>query len=115
MQFLVILITNSLYRDQIRKENEEGYQCKSEMWLMTENDERFLVYQKINYGNFVVKMKDEAGLKDEGKKFKTMPLRLGAFLLSNSKGFMNNFIHAIRGFYSNDVYYTDTDSYLQTK
>ena len=40
----------------------------------------------------------------------TMPIHLGAFVLSNSKRIMNNFIHAINGFYTNDVYYTDTDS-----
>ena len=29
---------------------------------------------------------------------------------------MNNFIHTIKGFYTNDVYYTDTDSlYIETK
>ena len=29
---------------------------------------------------------------------------------------MNNFIHAIDGFYTNDVYYTDTDSlYIENK
>ena len=29
---------------------------------------------------------------------------------------MNNFIHAIDGFYTNDVYYTDTDSlYIESK
>ena len=40
-----------------------------------------------------------------------MPLQLGAFVLANSKKFMNNFIHAINGFYTNVVYYTDTDSF----
>ena len=45
-----------------------------------------------------------------------MPLHLGAFVISNSKRIMNNFIHAVDGFYSNDVYYTDTDSlYLENK
>ena len=45
-----------------------------------------------------------------------MPLHLGAFVLSNSKRIMNNFIHAINGFYANDVYYTDTDSlYFENK
>ena len=45
-----------------------------------------------------------------------MPLRLGAFVLSNIKRIMNNFIHAIGGFYTNDVYYTDTDSlYIENK
>ena len=29
---------------------------------------------------------------------------------------MNNFVHAIDGFYKNDVYYTDTDSlYIKNK
>ena len=45
-----------------------------------------------------------------------MPLHLGAFVLSNSKRIMNLFIHAIGGFYSNDVYNTDTDSlYIENK
>ena len=44
------------------------------------------------------------------QKINTMPLHSGAFVLSNSKRIMNNFIHAINGFYTNDVYYTDTDS-----
>ena len=39
-----------------------------------------------------------------------MALHLGAFVLTNKKRNMNNFIHAINGFYTNDVYYTDTDS-----
>ena len=33
-----------------------------------------------------------------------MRLHLGAFVLSNSKRIMNNFIHAINGFDTNDVY-----------
>ena len=45
-----------------------------------------------------------------------MPLHLGAFVLSNSKRIMNNFIHAINGFYTNVVFYTDTDSlYIENK
>ena len=55
-------------------------------------------------------MIDDAGLEDEVKKLNTMPLHLGAFVLSNSKRIMNNFIHAIKGFYTSDVFYTDTDS-----
>ena len=95
---------NSLYGEQIRKDIEESYQCKSEMWMMTEYDERLLDYLTIDYGNYIVKLKDEEGLQDEVKKVNTMPLHLGAFVLSNSKRIMNNFIHAIDGFYSNDVY-----------
>ena len=50
-------------------------------------------------------MNDDAGLEDEVKKLNTMPLHLGAFVLSNSKRILNNFIHAINGFYTIDVYY----------
>ena len=38
-----------------------------------------------------------------------MPFHLGAFVISNRKRIMNNFIHAFSGFYTNDVYYTDND------
>ena len=77
---------------------------------MTKYDERVLDYQKINYGKYIVKMKDDEGLQDEVKKVNTLPLQIAVFILSHSKRIMNNFIHAIDGFYSNDVYYTDTDS-----
>ena len=63
--------------------------------LMTENDERVLDYLKVNYGNYIVKMKDDAGLQDEVRKLNTMPLHLGAFVSSNSKPIMKNLIHAI--------------------
>ena len=88
MQLLVKLILNSLYGEQIRKDIEESYQCKSEMWMMTEYDERVIGYQKIKYGNHIVKMKDDEGLQVEVKKVNTMPLHLGAFVLSNSKRIM---------------------------
>ena len=116
MQMLVKLIMNSLYSEQIRKDIEESYQCKSQMGMMTEYDERVLDYQKINYGNYMLRLRDDEGLRDEVKKVNTMPLHLGAFVLSNSKRNMNNFIHAIDGFHSNDIYYTDTDSlYIENK
>ena len=116
MQLLVKLILNSLYGEQIRKDIEESYQCKSEIWMMTEYDERVIDYQKIKYGNHIVKMKDDEGLKVEVKKVNTMPLHLGAFVLSNSKRIMNSFIHAIGGFHTNNVHYTDTDSlYIENK
>ena len=84
--------------------------------MMTEYDERVLDYQRIIYGSYIVKMKDDERLQDEVKKVNTMPLHLGSFVLSNSKRMMNNFLQAIGGFYTNDVYYTDTDSlYIENK
>ena len=77
---------------------------------MSEYDERVLDYHKINYGNYIVKLKDDERLEDEVKKANTLPLQLAAFIPSNCKRIMNNFIHAIDGFFTNDVYYKDTDS-----
>ena len=116
MQLLVKLIMNALYREFLRKDITESYQCKSDMWMQTEYDERVLDYQKINYGNYIVKMKDNEGLEDEVKKVNTLPSQLAVFILSNSIRIMNNFIHAINEFHSNDVFYTDTDSlYIENK
>ena len=116
MQLLVKLLMKSLYRENFRKDIEEKFACKSETWIMSEYDERVKDYWKISGINYIVKMIDDAGLEDEVKKLNTMPLHLGAFVLSNSKRIMNNFIHAIDGFYTNDVYYTDTDSlYIENK
>ena len=116
MKLLVILIMNGLYGEQIRKNIEESYRCKSETWMMSEFDERVLDYQKMNYGNHIVKIKHDPGLKDEVKKVNALPAHLGVFVLSSSKRIMNNFIHAIDGFYTNGVYYTDFDSfYIENK
>ena len=116
MQLLVKLIMNALYGEFLGEDITESYQCKSEMWMQTEYDERVLDYQKINCGNYISKMKDDQGLEDEVKKANTLPLQLAVFILSNSKRLMNNFKHAIDGFYSNDVYYTDTNSlYIENK
>ena len=116
MQLLLEVIMNFLYGELNRKVIEESYQCKSEMWIMAEYDESVLDYQKIKYGNYIVKLKDDEGLQDEVKKINTMPLYLGAFVFLKSKRNMKNFIHAIDGFYSNDVHYIDTDNlYIENK
>ena len=83
---------------------------------MSENDERVKDDSRISHGNFIVKMIDDKGLEEEVKGLNTMPLYMGAFVLSNNKRIMNSFIHAIDGFYTNDVYYGDTDSiYIEKK
>ena len=74
MQLVVKLLMNSLYGELLRKDILESYQGKSEMWMMTEFDERVLEYQKINHGNYIVKLKDDEGLQDEVKKANTLPL-----------------------------------------
>ena len=98
MQLLVKLLMNSSYGENIRKDIEEKFACKSEAWMMTEYDEREKDYWKKSGINYIVKMIDDKGLEDGVKKLNTMPLHLGNFVLSNSKRIMNNFIHAINGF-----------------
>ena len=92
MQGLVKLIMNSLYGVQIRKDINDSYYCKSERWMKTEYDENILDYWKLSNGNYIVKMKQDDGLDDDCNKKKALPAHLGAFILSNGKRIMNNFI-----------------------
>ena len=85
MQLLVKLIMNSFHGEFLRKDILESYQGKSQLWLMTEYDERVLDCQKINYGNYIVKVKDDKGLEHEVQKVNTLPLQLAVFILSNSE------------------------------
>ena len=94
----------------------EKFACKSEAWMMSEYDERVKDCWEISPGNYNVKMIDDKRLEDDVKKLNTMPLHLGAFVFSNSRRITNNFIHANNGFYTIDVYYTDTVSlYIENK
>ena len=56
------------------------------------------------------------GKQDDNDEVNVMHLHLDAFVLSNSKRIMNNFVEAIGGFKTIDVYYGDTDSlYIESK
>ena len=116
MQGLVKLIMNSLYGVQIRKDIDQSYKCKSQHWMETENDENVLYYWKLPKGNYIVKFKKDDGLEGDNDVKNTLPSHLVAFILSNSKRIMNNFIREINGFYNNSIYYGDTDSlYIEKK
>ena len=83
---------------------------------MTEYDERILDSYKISYGKYIVKLKDDEGIEYEVKKVDTISLQLAVFILSNSKRILNNFIHAIDGVFTIDVFNGDTDSlYIENK
>ena len=68
MPLLVKLLMNSLYGENIRKDIEEKFACKSEYWMQTEYDERVKDYWKTSGNNYIVKMIDDAGLEDKVKK-----------------------------------------------
>ena len=116
MQKLVKLIMTSLYGVQIRKDIDQSYKCKSQHWMETEYDEKVLDYWKLPNENYIVKFKKDDGLEGDNDVKNTLPSHLGAFILSNSKRIMNNFIREINGFYNNSIYYGDTDSlYIERK
>ena len=83
---------NSFYGEQIRKDIEDIFACKSEYWMKSEYDETVKDYWRIAYGNYIVKLIDDAGLENEVKKLNTVPLTLGSFVLSNSKNY--EYFHA---------------------
>ena len=84
--------------------------------MKTEFDENVLDYWKLPNGNFIVKMKKDDGSDDDCDIKLILAAVLGAFILSNSKRNMNNFIREINGFYNNSIYYGDTDSlYIEKK
>ena len=110
MELLVELLMNSLYGEQIRKDIEEEYTCKSEYWMLTEYDGRVKENWSIGSGDYIVKLAEDESKKDDKNEAIVMPVHLGAFLMSNTERNMINFVEAIGGFKTNDVYYGDTDS-----
>ena len=84
--------------------------------METEYDENELDYRNLPNGNYIVKLKKEDGLDGDNDLKNTLPSHIGAFILSNSERITNNFISEINGFYSNSIYYGDTDSlYIEKK
>ena len=78
--------------------------------MKTEFDENILDFWKLPNGNYIVKMKKDDGLDDDCDIKNTLPAVLGAFILSNIKRIMDNFLREKNGFYNNIIYYTDCDS-----
>ena len=110
LQRLIKLVMNSLYGVQIGRNITESFSCKSETWMKTEFDENLLENWKLPNGNYIVKMKRDDGLDDDCDSKNTLPAVLGALILANSRRNMNELIREIIGFYSSNIYYTDTDS-----
>ena len=116
LQGLVKLVMNSLYGVQIRKDINESYYCESETRMETDCDENVLYYWKLSNGNYTIKMRKEDGLYDDCDIKNTLPAHSSAFILSNSERNMNTFMRKNYGFYTNNIYYSDSDSlYIEKK
>ena len=84
--------------------------------MKTEYDENVLDHWKITNGIHIVKMKKDDGLDDDCDIKNTLPGHIRAFISSNCRRIMNNFVRETNGFYNNNIYYTDTDSlYIEKK
>ena len=86
---------------------------------MRENfDDRVKEWFPLKNGNLIVKLQDDEGVDDfnKAKAINTMPSHFGSYILSHSKRLMNNVFREIDEFYSNNIYYGDTDSgYIHKK
>ena len=83
--------------------------------METEYDENVLDFWKLPNGKYIVKFKKDDRLEGDNDVKNTLPSRLGAFILCNSKRNMKQFIKEINGFYNNIIYYSDTDSLYKEK
>ena len=77
--------------------------------MKTEYDETVLDFWKLSNGNYIVNLKKDEGLDDDCDIKKTLPVRLRAFL-SISKKKMYKFFREIDGFYTKNIFSSDTDS-----
>ena len=51
----------------MREDLEENFAGKSECWMKSEYDKKLKDYCKNGYGNYIVKLVDDAGLEDDLK------------------------------------------------
>ena len=109
----------SVYGGNIRKDIGEEYKCVTENWMKKKNfDDRVKEWFPVKNGNLIVKFEDDEGVDDfdKSKSVNTMPSHFGSSILSHSKRLMNDVFREIDGFYSNNIYYGDTDSgYIHKK
>ena len=118
LQNLAKKIGLSVYGGNIRKDINEEYKCVTENWMRENFDNRVKEWFPLKNGNFIVKLEDDEGVDDydKAKSINTMPSHFGSFTLSHSKRLMNDVFREIDGFYSNNIYYGDTDSgYIHKK
>ena len=104
MQNLVKLIMSSLYEVQIRKDINESYKTKSQNLMEAEYDDNKLDFCRLPNENYIVELERDDGLEGDNDVNNALPSHLGAFILSNTKRIMNDFIREENGFHKNSFY-----------
>ena len=118
LQNLAKKIGLSVYGGNIREDMDEEYKCVTENWMKENFDDRVKDWFPLKNGNLIVEIEDDEGVDgfDKAKSVNTMPSHFGSFILFYSKRLMNEVFRVIDGFYSNCIYYGDTDSvYIHKK
>ena len=112
LQNLAKKIGLSVCGGNIRKDINEEYKCVTENWMKENFDDRVKEWFPLKNGNLIVKLEDDEGVDDydKAKSINTMPSHFVSYILSHSKRLMNNVFSEIDAFYTNVIYYTDTDS-----
>ena len=112
LQYLVKKIGLSIYGGIIRNDINEEFICVTKTWMRKNFDDRVKEWLALENGNLLVKLEDDEGVDDydKAKSTNTISTHFGSYILSHSKRLMTEVINQIGGFYSNGIYYTDTDS-----
>ena len=75
-------------------------------------DDRVKEWFPLKNGNLIVKLENDEGVDDcdNAKSVNMMPSHFGGYILSRSRRMMKDVFRELECFYSNNIYYGDTDS-----
>ena len=98
----------------IGKDINEEYKCVTENWMTDNFDDRVKEGLPFKNDNLLVKLENDESVDDykRAKLINTMPSDFGRYILSHSKGLMNEIINQKGGFYKNSIYNGDSDSMI---
>ena len=81
-------------------------------------DDRVKDWFPLRNGSLLARLEDDEGVDeyDKAKSVNSMLSHFGSYILSHGKRSMNDVVRQKGGFYSNSIYYIDTDSlYIHKK
>jgi len=97
------LLLNSIYGKTVTRDIEEKYIITSKReFALHKNDHTVKDFDFLSNGQVLMK------IEERGKSF--FPSQFGSYILAHSRRVMNDIVHAIDGFNTFKIWYTDTDS-----